>query len=134
MREVLIDTDILSYFIKGNPTVSSHVSTYLDSFPLLNFSIITYYEITSGLKFKKATKQLLLFEQFCTENKILPLTRESVQVAGDVYAETRRKGTPVDDMDLLIASIALENNLALVTNNVTHFQKIPGLSILNWNE
>ena len=134
MKEVLLDTDILSYYIKGDKIVAANISTYLDYFPSLNISLISYYEITSGLKFKKATKQLWVFEQFCIENKVLPLTKESVQIAGDLYAQLRIQGTPVDDMDLLIASIALEDKLDVVTNNTKHFEKIPRLSILNWKK
>ena len=73
-----------------------------------------------------------MFEKFCNENLVLPLTATSCNVAAELYALTREKGTPVDDIDLLIAGIALENELALVTNNEKHFGRIPNLKIENW--
>jgi len=38
----------------------------------------------------------------------------------------------VDDIDLLIAGIAIENEMILVTNNEKHFRRIPDLKIENW--
>jgi predicted nucleic acid-binding protein len=43
-----------------------------------------------------------------------------------------QSGSPLDDMDLMIAATALLDNLVLVTNNLKHFQRIDGLKIENW--
>ena len=47
-------------------------------------------------------------------------------------AELERRGTPIGDGDLRIASIALDCDLAVVTGNVRHFEKVSGLAIENW--
>ncbi len=64
-NRALLDTDILSYFLKGDPAVVRQVKTYLNTNDILEISIITYYEITSGLLAKNASKQLKVFEDFC---------------------------------------------------------------------
>jgi tRNA(fMet)-specific endonuclease VapC len=38
----------------------------------------------------------------------------------------------VDDFDLLIGCTALTLNYSMVTNNIKHYQKIPGLKVVNW--
>jgi tRNA(fMet)-specific endonuclease VapC len=43
-----------------------------------------------------------------------------------------RKLKKVGRADLLIASIALAQKAVLVTRNVRHFGKIPGLRVENW--
>jgi predicted nucleic acid-binding protein len=43
-------------------------------------------------------------------------------------------GEPLDDLDLQIASIAMETNSSLLTNNTKHFKRVSGLQILNWLE
>ncbi len=47
-------------------------------------------------------------------------------------------GQPIELADILIASIAIENNLILVTGNTKHYQKIQALGyplvIDNWRE
>jgi tRNA(fMet)-specific endonuclease VapC len=57
---------------------------------------------------------------------------KSTAISADLYAKLRKAGTPVDDIDLLIAGIALANNLALATNNTKHFSRIQELDIINW--
>jgi tRNA(fMet)-specific endonuclease VapC len=134
MKAALIDTDILSMFFKDYETVVENFARYLAEHRFINLSIITYYEILSGLKHRNADKQIAQFQAFVAQNRILPVTVESMDIAAEKYAELRKLGTPVDDIDLLIAGIALANGLVVVTNNTKHFGKISGLAIENWSE
>jgi len=52
--------------------------------------------------------------------------------AGRLRADLRKQGTPIDFPDLQIASIALAHQFTLVTGNVRHFQRVPGLQVENW--
>lgn len=134
MNPALIDTDIVSYFLKGNQKVYIKFQEYLQNYDRIAISIITYYEIKSGLTFKTAGKQLEIFERFCKEVNVLNLTEESINYSAQLYAVQRNSGKAIDDIDLLIAGIALANGLVLVTNNVSHFSKIERLIIENWSE
>ncbi|MDP4228241.1 MAG: type II toxin-antitoxin system VapC family toxin [Bacteroidota bacterium] len=132
MNRALIDTDILSFYFKGDPVVIRNFEKYLINFNIIEISIITYYEITSGLVYRNALKQLELFRQFITENIVVPLTENSCKISSEIYSELRLKGELIDDIDLLIAGIAIENDMTLVTNNANHFSRIPELKIENW--
>lgn len=134
MNRVLIDTDILSYYFQGDSDVVRNFSKYLDQYDLIEISLITYYEITSGLLAKNALKQLAVFEDFATENIVLPLTEKSVKISAELYSTLRQSGNSLDDIDLLIAGVAIENEMILVTNNENHFGRIPGLKIENWKK
>ena len=70
----------------------------------MNFSIFTYYEILSGLRYLDAQQQLAKFQQFVLLNRMLSLTRQSVDIAADIYANLRSQGNLIEDVDLLIAS------------------------------
>lgn len=132
MTRVLIDTDILSYFLKGHTSVVDHVKMYLEEYDFLETSIITYYEIQSGLIAKNATTQLIRFNRLMEHVLVLPLTEESALISSNIYAELKKQGKLVDDIDLLIAGIAIENNMTLVTNNESHFGRISSLNVANW--
>lgn len=57
----------------------------------------------------------------------------SVAVAcGMIRAERKRDGKLIGANDLWIASHAMAMNLALVTNNVRAFQRVPRLRVENW--
>ncbi|MBD2207577.1 type II toxin-antitoxin system VapC family toxin [Calothrix sp. FACHB-1219] len=134
MKAALVDTNILSLFFRNQPLVVEKFNAYIQEYSKINISIITYYEIVSGLKHRDAQKQLKSFLEFASYNIILPLTTDSTTISGDIYASLRKKGTPVDDIDILIAGIAITNDLVLVTNNRRDFEKIEGLEIEDWSQ
>jgi len=134
MNRTLIDTDILSYYFKGNQKVVKNFEKYLQDFDLIEISIITYYEVIGGLMAKNALKQLNIFQDFVDQNIVVPMTENSAKISAELYATLRQQGNPVDDIDLLIAGIAIDNDLILVTNNENHFNRIPGLRVENWSK
>ncbi|MBF2028453.1 MAG: type II toxin-antitoxin system VapC family toxin [Oscillatoriales cyanobacterium C42_A2020_001] len=113
MQPTMVDTDILSLFFRGESTVITKFESYLQQYNSINLSLITYYEILSGLKHRDAHRQFNLFLDFAAQNIVLPLTKESVSISADIYADLRKKGSPIDDIDILIAGIAMNNNLIL---------------------
>jgi tRNA(fMet)-specific endonuclease VapC len=131
-KEALLDTDTLSLLMRKNPTVIQKVTAYLEIFPCLFVSRITVFEVLNGLKAKDAEKQLERFREFLKENQIKEVTELSVELSSDAYAKLRKTGKHSGHDDLLIAGIALANNLVLVTNNTRHFENIEGLELENW--
>jgi tRNA(fMet)-specific endonuclease VapC len=111
-------------YFRGDETVKTNFEKYIERYGKVNLSIITYYEIVSGLKHRDARKQLDSFLGFAAQNTILSLTEQSVTTSAEMYADLRKKGQPVDDIDLLIAGIAVSNDLVLATNNESHFKRI----------
>lgn len=134
MKASLVDTDILSLFFRGHPQVVNKFDTYLQEYDTINLSIITYYEIVSGLKHRDTQKQLDLFLDFVSQNSVLPLTQAVVDISADQYADLRQRGLPIDDIDLLIAGTAMVNGLILVPHNQKHFDRIKDLEIEDWTE
>lgn len=132
MEKALLDTDILSYFLKGHPDVLSRAEEYLFEFNQLTFSEITYFEILAGLEYKNAKKQIEQFELFCKESQILKLTTQSIRLSSKIYGKLRRNGVQIGSPDLLIAGIALENHLPLITNNQKHYMSISDLQVATW--
>jgi tRNA(fMet)-specific endonuclease VapC len=48
MNKTLIDSDSLSFFLRGRPEVTARVGRYVAEHRQLNISVITYYEVLSG--------------------------------------------------------------------------------------
>ena len=48
MKPSMLDTDILSEFLMGNPKVIAKVDEHLQEYGFINLSIITYYKILKG--------------------------------------------------------------------------------------
>ncbi len=134
MKQSIIDTDILSEFLRGNEKVIIKLDEYLNEFNFISISIITYYEILNGLLYKDAKKQMERFEEFVSLNKVAPLTIRTVKISAKIQAELRKKGTEIGHTDTLIAGIAMASGFQLITNNTNHFKRIKGLDIANWSK
>lgn len=132
MKLSMLDTDILSEFLRGNTKVIFYVDEHLKEYHFVYLSIITYYEILNGLLYKDAKKQISRFNEFVGLNKVIPLTISTAKIAAHIQADLRKKGTVIGHTDTLIAGIAIANKLQLVTNNTEHFKRIKELEITNW--
>ena len=132
MKPSLLDTDILSAFLKDNPNVVAKVTEHVNEHGFISLSIITYYEMLNGLLYKDARKQLTHFNKFVELNKVLPLTIRTAKIAAGIQADLRKKGTEIGHTDTLIAGIAIASNLQLISNNTAHFERIKQLDLANW--
>lgn len=63
---------------------------------------------------------------------VLPLAVSTAERAGNIFAALEKKGRALDFRDAMIAGIALENGLTIVTRNKTDFSRVSGLSIEEW--
>ena len=99
----------------------------------LSLSAVSVAELTHGA-WRSAHREdnLARLEVLLAAVIVLPFDEASARRFGNLKAELETRGEPLDDLDLEIASIALENNLTLVTNNTDHFKRIKGLELENW--
>jgi tRNA(fMet)-specific endonuclease VapC len=73
MKKALLDTNMISYFLRGDIQVVSKFREYQNFYSYLTFSVLTYYEIKSGLLYKDAKNILRQFEILANSSEILPL-------------------------------------------------------------
>ncbi|MDZ8050689.1 MAG: type II toxin-antitoxin system VapC family toxin [Aulosira sp. ZfuVER01] len=132
MKKALLDTNILSYFLRGELQVVTKLSEYQQFHSNLTFSVLTYYEIKSGLLYKDARKLLQQFEILANGSEILQLDLETANIASIIYTDLRQKGLLISPIDLLIAASAIQHECVLITANIKHFQNIVNLEFDNW--
>ena len=58
---------------------------------------------------------------------VLPFDVAVARVYGEIEAGLRKGGRPLADADIQIAATAIRHGLELVTGNVRHFERVPGL-------
>ena len=133
MKKVLLDTDILSMFLTNNLIVKENINNYLEEYNCITYSILTYYEILSGLKYRDNKKLLGKFMGLSKISEIVPLSIESINFSAEIYSDLRERGITIDDVDILISGICLDTGFALSTNNIKHYQNIKNLEIINWS-
>lgn len=62
----------------------------------------------------------------------LPFDDDAAEVYGRIRAQLAVAGTPIGPNDLMIAAIALANDLILVTHNTREFSRVQGLRREDW--
>jgi tRNA(fMet)-specific endonuclease VapC len=131
----MLDTDISSYIIKGGyGSVERHVRTVGSKD--LCISAITRAELIYGLKRLPAKHRLhTTVHHYLKTMAMLPWDAEAADFHATIKHQLVIAGTPIGDMDMLIAAHALAADAVLVTNNTRHFKKIQlPLMLANWME
>ena len=120
----LLDTDTCIYFFNGNQNIVKKIKQTTSQ--NIYTTILNIAELKFGAyNSKKIKSNLLRIEKFNQRINILSkLSDEIISLFAKTKSNLRKKGKTIGDFDLLIAAFAIENNLTLVTNNISHF-KLP---------
>ena len=132
MQKVLLDSNMISYFLRGEPSVIAELQKYREYFEQITFSILTYYEIVSGLKYRDSKKLLTIFEELASESEIIGFDQDTAKIASEIYCDLRQLGLLIPPIDIFIGAIAIQLDLVLVTANTKHFQIMQNLKHTNW--
>ena len=133
MKLYLLDTNILSYFLKGiHPALQRRVARAFKNEDIA-ISVVTRAEMRYGQGLmvaddKRRTRVDLLLAELPT----LPWTTAAADHYGQVKALLKRQGMPIGELDTQIAAHALAEDLILVTHNTRHFRSVPGLKLEDW--
>ncbi|MBD2145347.1 PIN domain-containing protein [Sphaerospermopsis sp. FACHB-1194] len=139
MRKSLIDTDITSEIRKGkNSKINANAIAYRAIWKHYTISVITVSEIIKGWRKLNRNDRIQEFLADLPEMEIVHLDQKSAELSGLIHADLESSGQPIGLADVLIASIAIQNNLILVTGNTKHYLKIQALGyplvIDNWRK
>ena len=131
MAKLLLDSDILIYFLKGKQEI---VEQFVKHSPdELLTSRINYTELLYGAyNSTRIERNLQTILEFLENFEILEFDKRAAKIFAAEKARLKKRGTIVADMDLMIASIAIANDIALVTNNIKHFERIKDLRLVRW--
>jgi hypothetical protein len=134
----LLDTNVLSEFMRPNP--SAKVVEWLDAQALsaLYISSISQADILLGLgllddgkrKTALSLKMLDIFEEDF-QGRCLDFNNQAAKHYADVIVERRKRGLSTSVEDAQIAAIALTHHFTLVTRNTKDFESVLGLKLVN---
>lgn len=128
---ILLDTDALSVLLR--PPVPTRLAELLGEVPpeAQFTSAINIGELVYGAHRGPHTQHHLegLRSRVLPNVTVLPFDQEAALIYGRVRADLERRGRPIAEPDLRVASITLAHRLTLVTGNLRHFERIPGLRV-----
>ncbi|MBI2136907.1 type II toxin-antitoxin system VapC family toxin [Candidatus Woesearchaeota archaeon] len=123
----VVDTDVSIDYLKG---VDKAVAL-IDSIEELYITTITAAELFYGAYNSQNPDKLLPpLKNYLQRFRDIPFQVWDSILFGKIKSALKKKGTPIDDANIMNASIALSYDFTIITRNVKHFQNISGLKIL----
>ena len=122
---ILIDSNRFIDFCAGDEEV---VETF-EQAAVLVIPFIVLAEIRAGAQLaKRGENQLRALSELLNQPGVRTVhsTDGTAHHYASIFAQLRRKGTPIPTNDIWIAALALEHNLILYSRDA-HFDKIPSV-------
>ncbi len=127
----LVDTNICSALLKGQGGVYPRFLQHLGRVSLPTVALGELY--VWAYKRPDPTDLIAsIEEELLILVNLVDYGHSAAKIFGQLRAETTKAGRVIDPVDLMIASVAIDRDLTLVTDNTKHFAGIPGLAIDNW--
>jgi tRNA(fMet)-specific endonuclease VapC len=126
----LLDTDTCIAILLGDQSVINRRAATDDD-------VVTTWISAAELHYGAAkstapAKNRALVKRFLATLPVLGLDEAAVQIFGEAKALLEKQGQRLADADLFIGAIAAAQRATVITGNIRHYERIPGVAIENW--
>ncbi len=129
MNVVLLDTDVVSFLLKGDSRAKPYAPRLRGR--RLAISFMTVAELFQWAAIRNwGPQRIHQLENTLDNYLIFPADIELCRLWGEVRARCRAAGHPISPQDAWIAATALRYDLPLVTHNLADFKIVEGLELV----
>jgi len=130
---VCLDTSVLVALIRKDQAAIDGLTAEAERGGKVSTTVVNLCELYSGAYgSKNPQKELAKVQDLVSDLGVLELDAGAAKRYGELVNDATLRRAPIGDFDLIIASIALEQEEKLVTRNVKHFSRVPGLITEQW--
>ena len=124
MKPLLLDTNVLIKFLRGDKKIAKVVSTYEQI--LVPTVVIGEYKAGIAGETAAGQQQISVLEMFLDSPavKVVEVTEDVANAYARVFRVLKAKGTPIPQNDLWIAACAVDS-AAVVYSPDEHFGSVP---------
>jgi tRNA(fMet)-specific endonuclease VapC len=126
---LLIDTDLLIDLEQGSAATAGILGDEDCA-----ISVITVSELLHGVvRATGATRarRRAFVEHLLAGLQAIPVSEPVARVHADIWSQLADRGEPIGAHDLWIAATAIAHGLGLATRNRAHFERVPGLRLVD---
>lgn len=132
----ILDTNAVSLLMKGEPNVIGRLKAVARSDVYMPQPVVA--EIAYGLQRLSRSKRkdalVARFELLKSEIRREAWADEVSEAFGKIKSTLERKGERIEDFDAAVAAHALAEGCVLVTANLKHMTRVPGLQMEDWSQ
>ena len=129
-----LDTNVIVHYLHNNHNVSANFhKAVMDNCEFIVPKMVDY-EIRRGFVIKPNPRREAEYNALVSECDIVDIDAITWDYAMHVYAGHYRNRHTTGEMDILIASLCIQNGYTLVTNNASDFVNVDGLTIIDWTQ
>lgn len=130
---VCLDTSVLIALIRKDRAALERLSSEVERGGTMSTTVVSLCEMYSGAYGSKdPDRELARIAELMSSLGVLGIDIGAARLYGELVHEPGLKREPIGDFDLIIASIARQNGERLVTRNLKHFGRVPGLVTERW--
>ncbi|BBL76915.1 type II toxin-antitoxin system VapC family toxin [Methylomagnum ishizawai] len=129
---IMLDTNICVYVLKKHPL---YLLEKFNQAGEIHLSVIVYAELCSGVTLSPTHLQPARqhqLQEFAALTTLHEWDEQAAVCYAQIRADLKMKGTPIGNMDMLIAAHALSLDATLITNNLREFERVQNLMLENW--
>lgn len=126
----VLDTDVCVELLRGNAEIIDRRAAVDD---VVATTWMTAAELAYGAERSAApAHNRSLVARFLGTLPLLESTPRAARTFGATKVVLERLGQRLADADLIVASVCLAHDGVLVTGNLRHFERVPGLRVESW--
>ncbi len=128
-----LDTNVFVSVLRGSPAARFRLRR-VQELELRACSVVLFELLIGAHASRRVVEQLQRIREALTSASIAEVTEADAVMAGQLGAAFLAQGQDIGDLDLLIAGQALNRGWAVVTENTRHFNRVPGLTVIDWSQ
>lgn len=128
----LLDTNVCVKLLNGSSERVIRRLAQINPKQIYVCTVVEFELYYGAYRSRKTEENLNKLKRFFGQFSSFGFNSEAAKIAGYWRDQLNQKGTPIGVYDLQIASIAIVNNLTLVTHNVREFSRIEELAYEDW--
>lgn len=130
--KLMLDTNTCIALIKRRP---AHALEKFNEYQVgdIGISAVTLAELRYGVsKSQQQARNQAALDEFILPLEVAAFDEPATAAYGVLRASLEKQGMPIGPLDTMIAAHALCLSAALVTNNTREFNRVSGLTIVDW--
>jgi tRNA(fMet)-specific endonuclease VapC len=130
--KLMLDTNTCIALIKRKPI---HILQKFSEYQVgdIGISAVSLAELRYGVsKSQHQARNQAALDEFILALEIAAFDEQATVAYGVLRAALEKEGTPIGPLDTMIGAHALSLGVTLVTNNTREFNRVLGLTVVDW--